>query len=181
MRKRACPRSSRSARRPGGDADMAVYTTPLTPLRFLERSADVFPEKTAIVDGERRVSYREFAREATRLARALQAVGVKPGDRVAYLCPNTAELLVAHFAVPLAGAVLVAINTRLAPDEVVYICEHSDAKLLVVDGELRPGVDPVADRLRGKREMVTVADRVEGSNGAGTTYLDLLDRGSRQA
>src|SRR3954447_17487149 len=159
MRRRECPPSSRSAPRPGGDADMAVSTTPLTPLRFLERSADVFPDKTAIVDGERRVSYREFAREATRLARALQAVGVQRGDRVAYLCPNTAELLVAHFAVPLAGAVLVAINTRLAPDEVVYICEHSDAKLLVVDAELRPGLDPVADQLRTEREIVTIADR----------------------
>jgi fatty-acyl-CoA synthase len=157
---------------------VSVYTTPLTPLRFLERSADVFPDKTAIVDGERRVSYRDFAREATRLARALQAVGVQRGDRVAYLCPNTAELLVAHFAVPLAGAVLVAINTRLAPDEVVYICEHSGAKLLVVDAELRPGLDPVVDELTAEREIVTVADRVEGSNGAGTTYLDLLDRGS---
>src|SRR3954469_9852137 len=115
MRKRACPRSSRSARRPGGDADVSVYTTPLTPLRFLERSAEIFPAKTAIVDGERRVSYREFAREATRLARALQAVGVERGDRVAYLCPNTAELLVAHFAVPLAGAGLVAVNTPLPP------------------------------------------------------------------
>src|SRR3954453_21517499 len=165
MRRRECPRSSRSAPRPGADADMSVSTTPLTPLRFLERSADVFPDKTAIVDGERRVSYREFALQATRLARALQAVGVERGDRVAYLCPNTAELLVAHFAVSLAGAVLVAINTRLAADEVVYICDHSGATLLVVDGELRPGLDPVEDRLPGKREMVTAADRAGHANG----------------
>src|SRR5436190_1546133 len=178
MRRRECPRSSRSAPRPGADADVSVYTTPLTPLRFLERSAEVFPDKIAIVDGERRVSYGEFAREATRLARALQASGVQRGDRVAYLCPNTAELLVAHFAVPLAGAVLVAVNTRLAPDEVVYICEHSDAKLLVVDAELRPGLDPVADLLRSEREIVTVADRAGDSNGAGPTYHELLDRGS---
>src|SRR3954453_5011269 len=111
MRKRACPRSSRSARRPGGDADVSVYTTPLTPLRFLERSAEIFPHKTAIVDVGRRVSHREFAREATRLARALQAVGVERGERVAYLCPNTAELLVAHFGVPLAGAAPLPVHT----------------------------------------------------------------------
>src|SRR5215212_9802976 len=178
MRRRECPRSSRSAPRPGAGADVSVSTTPLTPLRFLERSADVFPDKTAIVDGERRVSYCEFARDATRLAQALQAIGVERGDRVAYLCPNSAELLVAHFAVPLAGAVLVAINTRLAPDEVVYICGHSGAKLLVVDAELRSGLDPVADQLTTEREIVTVVDRVEGSNGAGPTYRDLLDRGS---
>src|SRR3954470_6962184 len=162
MRKRACPRSSRSARRPGGDADVSVYTTPLTPLRFLERSAEIFPAKTAIVDGERRVSYREFALQATRLARALQAVGVERGDRVAYLCPNSAELLVAHFGVPLAGAVLVAINTRLAPDEVVYICDHSGAQLLVVDAELWGTVAPVAAELETVREIVTVVDPEAG-------------------
>src|SRR5664280_2492483 len=89
-----------------------VSYTPLTPLAFLQRSAEVFPDKTAIVYGDRRTSYRDFAAEATRLARALQAYGIWPGDRVAYLCPNIPETLVAHFAVPLAGAVLVAINVR---------------------------------------------------------------------
>ena len=163
---------------PGTDADTSVSVMPLTPLRFLERSAEVFPEKTAIVDGARRLNYREFARDATRVARALQASGVQPGDRVAYLCLNGAELLVAHFAVPLAGAVLVAINTRLAPDEVAYICDHSGAKLLVVDADLRPPLDPVADGLTTVREIVTVADGADASNGAGPTYADLVDRGS---
>ena len=123
----------------------------LTPLRFLERSAEVYPEKVAIVHGDRRTTYREFAGEATRLARALQASGIEPGDRVAYLCPNIPELLIAHFAVPLAGAVLVAINSRLAGEEVRYICDHSGAKLLVVDSELRSIVDP------GEDELETVA------------------------
>jgi acyl-CoA synthetase (AMP-forming)/AMP-acid ligase II len=157
---------------------VSVSPAPLTPLRFLERSAEVFPDKTAIVDGERRVSYRDFARQATRLARALQALGLERGDRVAYLCPNTPELLVAHFGVPLAGAVLVAINTRLAADEVSYICDHSGAKVLVVDAELRPGVESVLDELTTVREVVTVADPGAGANGAGPTYAELLDRGS---
>ena len=125
-----------------------VSHTQLTPLRFLERSAAVYPDKVAIVHGDRRMTYREFAGEATRLARALQASGIEPGDRVAYLCPNIPELLIAHFAVPLAGAVLVAINTRLAGEEVRYICDHSGAKLLVVDSELRSTVAPVAGRAR---------------------------------
>ena len=119
----------------------------LTPLRFLERSAEVFPGKVAIVHGDRRTTYRDFAREATRLARALHASGIEAGDRVAYMCPNIPELLIAHFAVPLAGAVLVAINTRLATEEVRYICEHSGAKLLVVDSELRSIVAPLQDEL----------------------------------
>ena len=91
-----------------------VSHSDLTPLRFLERSAEVYPDKVAIVYGDRRTTYREFAAEATRLARALQASGIDAGDRVAYLCPNIPELLIAHFAIPLAGAVLVAINSRLS-------------------------------------------------------------------
>jgi fatty-acyl-CoA synthase len=156
-----------------------VSPLPLTPLRFLERSAAVFPDKVAIVHGERRTSYRDFAREATRLARALQASGIERGDRVAYLCPNIPETLIAHFAVPLAGAALVAINTRLAPDEVRYICDHSGAKLLVVDAELAPTVEPVANSLETVREVVTVTDPESAAQaGAGLGYADLLARGS---
>ena len=84
-----------------------VSVSPLTPLSFLQRTAEVFPEKPAIVYGDRSTTYREFAAEATRLARALQASGVRAGDRVAYLCPNIPEMLVAHFAVPLAGRLLI--------------------------------------------------------------------------
>jgi fatty-acyl-CoA synthase len=159
-----------------------VSHSSLTPLRFLERSAEVYPDKVAIVHGDQRTSYRDFAFEATRLARALQASGIDPGDRVAYLCPNIPELLVAHFAVPLAGAVLVAINTRLSSEEVRYICDHSGAKLLVVDSELRSIIDPLEDRLETIREIVTVIDPVvEGDTAevsAGPRYQDLLRRGS---
>ncbi|HKM57220.1 MAG TPA: AMP-binding protein, partial [Chthoniobacterales bacterium] len=84
---------------------LEAWFTPLTPLVFLERSAQVYPEKTAIVYGDRRISYTEFAAAATRLAHALRASGVRPGDRVAYLLPNIPELLIAHFGVPLAGGV----------------------------------------------------------------------------
>jgi fatty-acyl-CoA synthase len=155
--------------------------TPLTPLRFLERSAEVYPDKVAIVHGDRRTTYRDFAGEATRVARALHASGIEAGDRVAYMCPNIPELLIAHFAVPLAGAVLVAINTRLAAEEVRYICEHSGAKLLVVDSELRSIVAPLEDDLGAVREIVTVTDPVAGVDGGeapGPSYADLLERGS---
>jgi fatty-acyl-CoA synthase len=113
-----------------------VHQTPLTPLRFLERAAEVHPGAVAVVDGGRRLTYREMAAQATRLARALQDAGIGPGDRVAFCSLNTAELLIAHFAVPLAGAVLVAINTRLAAEEIRYICDHSGARLLFVSGAL---------------------------------------------
>ncbi|MCU1650743.1 MAG: long-chain-fatty-acid--CoA ligase, partial [Pseudonocardia sp.] len=79
----------------------AVYQTELTPLSYLRRSAEVYPDKTAIVYGDRRYSYTDFAEAATQVARALRASGIAPGDRVAYLLPNLPEMLVAHFAVPL--------------------------------------------------------------------------------
>ena len=151
-------------------------------MRFLERSAEVYPDKVAIVHGDRRTTYREFAAEATRLARALQASGIDAGDRVAYLCPNIPELLIAHFAIPLAGAVLVAINSRLSGEEVRYICDHSGAKLLVVDSELRSNVTPIENELETIAEIVTVfdpeseADVSKAYDGPG--YPDLLERGS---
>jgi fatty-acyl-CoA synthase len=159
----------------------SVSHSQLTPLRFLERSFEVYPEKVAIVHGDRRMTYRDFAAEVTRLARALQASGIEAGDRVAYLCPNIPELLIAHFAVPLAGAVLVAINSRLAGQEVRFICDHSRAKLLVVDSELSSIVAPVQNQLETIREIITVSDPASepvSDAVAGPGYPDLLERGS---
>ena len=103
----------------------------------------------------------------------------QPGDRVAYLLPNVPEMLVAHFAVPLAGAVLVAINTRLSTEEVRYILDHSGAKLLVVDAALHPTVAPVAGALKTVEEIITVVDPAYPGDGTGSgvTYDDLLARG----
>jgi len=158
-----------------------TWFTPLTPLAFLGRSAEVFPGKTAIVYGERRLTYAEFAAEATRLGHALRASGIGPGDRVAYLLPNIPEMLVAHFGVALAGGVLVAINTRLAPAEVRYICDHSGARMLVVDAGLHPLVAPIAGELATVREIVTVTDPASGCAPdpavAGPSYQELLARG----
>jgi len=151
-----------------------THLTPLTPLAFLERAAGAFADKVGVVDGDTEIAYGEFAAEATRLARALQASGIRPGDRVAYLCPNVPELLLAHFAVPLAGGVLVAINTRLAGEEVRYICDHSGARLLVVDSELAATVAPVAAALQTVEDVVLTGD----ADLAATAYDELLDRGS---
>jgi len=158
-----------------------VSPAPLTPLRFLERAAEVHPKKTAIVHGDRRITYSGFASEATRLAHALKASGIAPGDRVAYLAPNIPELLIAHFGVPLAGAVLVAINTRLSAEEVRYICDHSGARLLVVDAELHQAVTPVAGELKTVDEIVTIVDPTSDAeppgDAGGPSYDDLLARG----
>ena len=155
-----------------------VHLTPLTPLAFMERAADVFADQVAIVHGARRVTYRQLAARATRLAHALRASGIQPGDRVAYLAPNVPELLVAHFGVPLAGAVLVAINTRLAPDEVATILDHSGARLLVVDTELAGTVAPIRDRRADLGEVVLLDDLGVSAPIDGTRYADLLARGT---
>ena len=113
-----------------------AYRTELTPLSFLSRSARVFPDKVAIVHGDRRTTYREFGERVNRLASALRASGVAPGDRVAFLAPNIPALLEAHYGVPASGAVLVAINTRLASHEVAEILAHCGARLVFCDHEL---------------------------------------------
>jgi fatty-acyl-CoA synthase len=160
-----------------------VFTTELTPLSYLRRSSEVYPDRTAVVYGERRRSYAELADEAMRVARALRASGIEPGDRVAYLMPNLPEMLVAHFAVPLAGAVLVAINTRLSTEEVRYILDHSGAKLLVADAVLAATVTPVAAELATVTEIVTVTDpAAPGSGGPqGPDYAEFLGRGAQGA
>ena len=98
------------------DADVSAPGPPLalTPLRFLQRSASVFREKPAVIYGDRTWTYPEMAERVNRLASALISAGVARGDRVAYLVPNIPAMLEGHFAVPLAGAILVAINTRLS-------------------------------------------------------------------
>jgi fatty-acyl-CoA synthase len=145
----------------------------------------VFADKTAIAYGDRRLSYREFGAQATRLANALRTSGIEAGDRVAYMCPNIPEMLVANFGVPLAGAVMVPINTRLSPDEVRYICDHSGAKLLVVDTEYLPALAPVLESLQSIAEVVGVQDPLgpaspEAGGHAHISYDELIARGSSE-
>jgi fatty-acyl-CoA synthase len=116
----------------------------LTPLAFLERTALAFSGRTGVVDGEHSFTWSAVRERVRRLAVALQQSGISRGDRVAFLAPNVHELLEAHFGVPRAGAVLVAINTRLASAEIAYILEHSGARILVVHKSLRHLVEDAA-------------------------------------
>ena len=156
----------------------AVYRTELTPLSYLERSSLVYPDKTAIVDGDHRITYREMARETTRLANALAESGIRPGDRVAFLCPNIPEMLLAHFGVPLIGAVLVAVNTRLSPPEIRYILDHSGAKMLFGEAELLAPLAEVMDELPGLDEVVSIDRSGAGTAYPTTPYREFVARGS---
>jgi len=139
-----------------------VFRTELTPLLFLERSADVFRERAAVVYGDRSYTFPELRSRARKLASALTRIGVRKGDRVAILCPNIPPMLEAHFGVLLAGAILVPINTRLSPDEVAYILNHSGATVLLVDTELAPIVEASRDQLQTVNAFVNIVDAVAG-------------------
>ncbi len=156
----------------------AVYRTELTPLSFLERSATVWPTKVAIIHGDRQITYAAMAEHTTRLAQALRASGIEAGDRVAFLCPNIPELLIAHFAVPLIQAVLVAINTRLSPEEIRTILDHSGAKVLIGDTTLLADLAPIVDDLATVTEIFSINETGMSVNYDTTPYGELLDRGT---
>ena len=158
----------------------AVYRTELTPLSFLERSSIVFPGHTAVRDGDDSLTYAEMAGEAQRLASALAASGVEPGDRVAYLCPNIPEMLIAHFAVPLIKGVLVAVNIRLSPGEIAYILDHSGAKILVGESGLLAGLDGILDDRPRLRETFAVSRGGPPAPPPARPFADLLGRGTAE-
>jgi fatty-acyl-CoA synthase len=109
---------------------------PLEPTAFLRRSARVFGDRVAVVDDDATFTYAEFAERVDRIAGALYDLGIRPGDRVGVLAPKTHVMLALHYALPLTGAVIVALNTRLSAGELAVIVEHSGAELLIYDYEL---------------------------------------------
>jgi len=119
------------------DKNPANYV-PLTPLSFLDRTADIYPQREALVYHERRYSWEEVRGRCRRLASALHQRGIGKNDTVSVLLYNTPEMFEVHFGVPLAGAVLNAINTRLDADTVAYIIDHAESRLFIADRELWP-------------------------------------------
>lgn len=126
----------------------------LTPLTFLARAAAVHPERIAIVHGALRQTWRETAERCRRLASALTKRGIGRGDTVAALMPNVPELIEAHFGVPMSGAVLNALNTRLDAESISFMLSHGEAKVLLVDRELAQIAAAAVDRLN--REILVV-------------------------
>ena len=116
------------------DPNPANYV-PLSPVSFLARAAQIYPNRVAVIHGDRRTTYAQFAERARRLASALAKAGVGKGDTVAIMAPNTPEMLEAHYAVPMLGAVLCAINTRLDASAIGFILRHAEAKIVLTDRE----------------------------------------------
>ncbi|KVM61639.1 acyl-CoA synthetase [Burkholderia gladioli] len=152
---------------------------PLTPTDFIARAAEVYGDRLAVVHGEQRYTWREAYARARRLAGALKEAGIAPGDTVAAMLPNIPPMLDAHFGVPMAGAVLNAINTRLDAASVLFMLRHGEAKLLIVDTEYAEVARRAAEELPGLR-IVCVADAMPAdpaSFGGATDYDAFLAGG----
>lgn len=132
-----------------------VNRTELTPVSLLRRTAAVYPSKTAVIHGKVRRDYQTFEARCNQLANGLRRMGMQKNDRVAFLAPNIPPLLEAHFGVPMAGGILVAINTRLSGAEIAFILRHSGSKYLFVDDELAPRL---ADESLEGIQVVRIAD-----------------------
>ena len=123
---------------------------PLTPLSFLARAKDIYPNYEALVYEDRKYTWSEIYKRCTKFASALEKIGIGKGDTVSFLAFNTPEIFEAHYAIPMTGGVLNTINIRLDSKTIAYILEHSDAKVLVVDRQLHKEVKKALSSLKKK-------------------------------
>ncbi len=132
--------------------------SPLTPLSFLTRTAEVFPERAAVIHGEIKRSWRETLKRCTRLASALKKKGVVQGTTVSVMAPNVPELLEAHFGVLMTGGVLNALNIRLEAETLAYILEHGESQVLITDREFSPVIQKVLQQLEDPPLVIDIDD-----------------------
>jgi fatty-acyl-CoA synthase len=169
--------------RPGIFADLKpnpANFSCLTPLSFLQRSADIHPTRIAVIHGDRRFTSRQFYERAKRLASALKQAGVKPGDTVSVMLPNVPAMLEAHYGVPMLGAVLNTINTRLEAATLAYILQHGEAKALITDREFAAQVGPALTKLKKKPLVIDLVDALytgPGDRLGKIEYEDFIAKG----
>lgn len=161
----------------GLDKSAANYSS-LTPISFLQRSAGIFPDKLAVVDDDMMLTYAEFYRRCRSMASALSNIGIKAGDTVSLLCFNTHELLESHYSVPMIGAVLNALNTRLDAATLRFILEHGESRLLFYDTEFESLVQQVAAGMESPPLLVSIARLAGVSQGlSALSYEDMIAAG----
>ena len=147
---------------------------PLTPIRCLYRSVDLYANKIGVVSGSSRYTYAQFAERCERLAAGLVAEGIEAGDRVAYLSFNTSQLMEGYFGAPLVRAIVMPLNVRLQANELIGILNHADARVLIFENDFAPLVEALRHACPGIRRFVAV----EGpAAGADFTYEELLGHG----
>ncbi len=147
---------------------------PLTPIRCLYRGVDLYGDKEAIVSGDRRFTYAQFGERCERLSAGLLGLGVRPGDRVAYLSFNTHQLLEGYYGPPLVSAIVMPLNVRLTPPELTQILNHSGAKVLIFENEFAPLVDAFRKDCPEINSYVATEGAIPQAH---LTYEELLSRG----
>jgi len=170
----------------GLERNSANYT-PITPLLFLERSAQIYPKKVAVIHGKLRQTWSQTYERCRRLASALQKHGIGLGDTVAVMLPNTPPMVEAHFGIPMAGAVLNALNTRLDPESIAFMLNHGEAKVVIVDpefsGVMKKALE-IAKQETGREFLVIDVEEkeydVSGDKLGKLTYEQLLAEGDPQ-
>ena len=130
--------------------------TPLSPLEFLRRARRLYPDREAVIDEDLRFTYSEFGKRCDHWSAALQQLGVKKGDRVAYIAPNTHAQLESFYAIPQIGAVLVPINYRLIADDFAYIINHSGATVVCAHSDYLAAVDGIRGAIPGVDHFVAL-------------------------
>ena len=144
---------------------------PLTPLEFARRTRKLYPEREAVVDGDLRLTYEEFFERCDRWSLALRSLGVKQGDRVAYIAPNTHAMLESFYAVPQIGAVLVPLNYRLIADDFAYLINHSGARVVCAHSDYLDAVESIRPELKNVTSFVAL----EGTKTGWLDYETLLN------
>ena len=140
------------------DKNEANYV-PLSPLTFLERTKDIYPNYEALVYESRSYTWGEVYKRCVKFASALDKLGVKTGDTVSIMAFNTPEIFEAHYSIPMVGAVINAINTRLDPTTVSYILQHSDAKVLIVDRQFHDVIEKALKSVKNKIIIIDIEDQ----------------------
>ncbi|MBX9861215.1 MAG: acyl-CoA synthetase [Hyphomicrobium sp.] len=158
-----------------GLAKNAANYQPLSPLGLLERAASVYPDHTAIIHGSQRISYAEFYARARRLASALAGRGIGSGDTVSVMLPNTPAMLEAHYAVPMTGAVLHCLNTRLDAPIVAFQLDHAGSKLLITDREFSPLMKQALSIAKSRPLIIDYDDLEFPQRGDALSNLDYED------
>jgi fatty-acyl-CoA synthase len=157
----------------------AANYVPLTPLSFLERAAHVYPDRTSVIHGSQRFTWRQTYERCRRLGSALARRGIGVGDTVAVMLPNTPPMVEAHFGIPMCGAVLNTLNTRLDPEALAFMLEHGGATLILVDREFTAVVEKALALLKKPPQVIDVEDAEfpGGKRLGGKTYEELLVEG----
>ena len=157
--------------------------TPLSPLSFLQRSAEIYPNRQSIVHGSKSYTWSDTFKRSKQLASALTKKGVGKGDTVAVLCFNTPEIYEAHYGIPMIGAIINTINIRLDVDTISYILEHGEAKVVITDNELSPTMKEVLNKIKTKPLVIDIDDELAnhpkgaGENLGSLNYEEFLKTG----